>query len=144
MAKKMPKCLRKRSTSAGRRGTMLPGWKMNKQGQCVKARRSYKVCKSKRTTVRWEGVPVILPCGTKALSDQLKAKIDDMYDAARWNQCKQMNRGGTDRCRLIFFNANTPIIRREGKKLPAPRGWKNRPRWAKTGGKHRKGQFKSA
>jgi len=138
--KKMPICLRSRSTDKGRKGTMKPGWKMNKQGKCVKAKRSYKKCK--RRTVMYEGVPVVLPCKVTGLSPQLKARIDDMYSDRRWQQCRDMNRGKEKKCRLIFFTPTTPTIRRSGPRfnMPAPKG--RRCRWAKTTGKHRKGQFK--
>jgi hypothetical protein len=136
----MPICLRSRTTKRGRKGTLKPGWKMTKAGKCVKSKRSYKKCK--RKTVKWQGVPIVLPCRVSGLSPQLKARIDDMYDTARWRQCQQMNRGKTNKCRLIFFTPTTPTIRRSGPRfnLPKPKG--RRCRWATTRGKHRAGQFK--
>ncbi len=146
-------CIRKRTTvrrkttrhgekgQVLRAGTRLPGWVIV-NGKCKKARRSYKLCKRRHVT--WEGVPIVLPCKAQTLTDAIKAKIDDMYDATRWSQCRAMNRGEKKNCRVVFFDANTPIMRRAGKKLKAPRGWRNRPRWTKKTGTHRVGQFRAS
>lgn len=103
-----------------RKGKLKKGWRFNKAGNCVKKKRK-KPCKRVKRQV--DGVTVALPCRAKSLSTAMRNRLDDTFTQASWTGCKK--KAG---CRVVFFTATKPVMRKPGRKLKskAP-GTKGRP-----------------
>ncbi len=82
-----------------------------------KKKKRYSRCK--RKTAKYQGVTVVLPCRNTKLTAKHKATIDAEYTSAAWNQCKRVAKSKKGSCRVVFFTANNPVMRRSDKKLTA-------------------------
>ena len=103
-----------------RTGRPKKGYRRGKGGKCYRAKRSYNKCR--RRTVTYEGVPVVLPCGSTSLTPTLRGRVDRAYPTyTQWNSCRRANQRKDGACRVVFFTAQRPIMRRPvgsgGKKL---------------------------
>ncbi len=78
-------------------------------------RKRYNKCKRKKAT--YEGVKVVLPCRATKLTTAHKAIIDDTYSTPEWNACKRLAKTKKGSCRVVFFSARNPVMRRSDKEL---------------------------
>ena len=81
-------------------------------------KKRYGKCKRKKAS--YQGVTVVLPCGSTKLSARHKAVLDDEYTTDRWNKCKALAKKADGSCRVVFFKAGLPVMRMSNRKLSSP------------------------
>lgn len=111
-------------------------------------KKRYNRCKRKKA--KYDGVTVVLPCRATKLTAKHKALIDDEYTQAAWNSCKKVAKKSDESCRVVFFKATQPVMRKSTRKLSTPAKKRSRRaqvrkqcRYSKRAPKGKRGRFRA-